>query len=70
MTDDNIGSAPLRIDEALCAGHGRCYMLAPGLFYADDMGRGQLRTDIDPSRILDDLDAIVDACPEGAIEKL
>ncbi|WP_420639584.1 ferredoxin [Candidatus Poriferisocius sp.] len=28
----------IRVDTELCQGHGRCYVLAPGLFEADDDG--------------------------------
>lgn len=28
----------IRVDTELCQGHGRCYMLAPDLFDADDDG--------------------------------
>jgi ferredoxin len=57
---------PFVIDHELCVGHGRCYTLAPESFYPDDMGRGQVRDRLDgqPAR---DPDAIVNACPEGAI---
>jgi ferredoxin len=58
------------IDEDICAGHGRCYMLWPNLFEADDMGRGVVLTDIDPAAVPDDRQEIVSACPEGAITAL
>jgi ferredoxin len=28
----------LRIDGALCSGHGRCYSIAPDVFVSDDEG--------------------------------
>ena len=28
----------VRVDEAACVGHGRCYVLAPEVFEADDRG--------------------------------
>lgn len=62
--------APVRIDPELCAGHGRCYTLAPGLFDLDEMGRGVVRTQLSASDIPEDLDAVIAACPECAIEKL
>lgn len=30
----------VRIDQARCEGHGRCYALAPQLFEPDDLGQG------------------------------
>jgi ferredoxin len=57
------------VDAHLCSGQGRCYVLSPGLFTADDEGfcaeRGTERN-VPPG-----LDAAaqlaVDSCPEGAI---
>lgn len=28
----------VRVDEAVCTGHGRCYALAPDVFGSDDFG--------------------------------
>jgi len=30
----------IRVDEAICQGHGRCYAVAPDLFEPDDLGSG------------------------------
>jgi acyl-CoA synthetase (AMP-forming)/AMP-acid ligase II/ferredoxin len=59
----------IRIDEGLCAGHGRCYTLAPDLVQADDEGyplqRGQ---DIELGAGMEAAGRrIVANCPEGAI---
>ncbi|HET9078411.1 MAG TPA: ferredoxin [Acidimicrobiales bacterium] len=60
----------LTIDEALCAGHGRCYTLSPALVQADDEGfpvqRGR-PVDV-PPELEDDARKIVANCPEGAIK--
>ncbi|MBW0101211.1 ferredoxin [Pseudonocardia sp. KRD291] len=57
---------PFTLDSELCAGHGRCYALAPESFDADDMGYAVVRDTVDgePTR---DPNSIVNACPEGAI---
>jgi ferredoxin len=54
------------IDREACAGHGRCYALAPESFDADDMGYGVVREDA-PERTSGDPGAIAHSCPEGAI---
>lgn len=56
------------LDHDRCAGHGRCYSLAPNVFVDDDAGYGQVRG---YGTIGDDLveearRAVV-ACPERAI---
>ncbi len=30
----------VRIDDARCQGHGRCFTIAPDLFDSDDLGNG------------------------------
>jgi ferredoxin len=30
------------LDSELCAGHGRCYTLAPDVYESDDEGRGRV----------------------------
>lgn len=62
----------IRIDENLCAGHGRCYTLAPELLDSNDEGF--------PTRLGEDIDIApqfeeaaqraVANCPEGAINIL
>ena len=55
------------IDQEMCAGHGRCYTLAPGSFTPDDNGygtpTGRPETERDPA----ELRRIVASCPEQAI---
>ena len=58
----------LQIDKTRCEGHGRCYVLFPELFDADDMGDGEVRQrDLGtPERIADAETAVLN-CPERAI---
>ena len=35
----------IRLDDAACVGHGRCYVIAPDVFDADDQGHCVVRTD-------------------------
>jgi ferredoxin len=57
----------LRIDEAVCTGHGRCYTLAPDLFDADDRGYGVVTVDEVAESRRPDADSAVQNCPERAI---
>lgn len=56
------------VDDALCMGNGRCYVVAPDLFIDDDRGYGQVVGDgsIGEDR-LDVARRAVIACPEQAI---
>lgn len=58
----------VRIDPDLCAGHGRCYSLAPEVYDADEQGHGIV---IVEGELTEDLRARaelgVQNCPEGAI---
>jgi ferredoxin len=57
----------LRIDYERCSGHGRCYSVAPELFYDDELGYGQVREqEIDESQRAD-AERAVATCPEQAI---
>jgi ferredoxin len=58
-----------KIDEELCSGHGRCFVLASGIYDLDDIGYNAQRgsvIDVAPSQ---EKDARLGAqnCPEGAI---
>jgi ferredoxin len=58
----------LVIDPDLCAGHGRCYTLAPDAFQDDESGYGQVVKNIivtDEDRKQAEL--AVKSCPEDAI---
>ncbi len=58
----------IRVDAGLCQGHGRCYMLAPDLFEADDDGycrpTGERTV---PSELVDQARRASMNCPEYAI---
>jgi len=58
----------VRVDEARCQGHGRCYDLAPDLFEADDIGNSHEKNDgVVPSGQEDLARRAVLNCPERAI---
>jgi ferredoxin len=62
----------LRVDGDLCQGHGRCYMLAPGLLDSDDQGfvtiaGSEIAVPSGQEALADEL---VGSCPEGAITLL
>ena len=60
----------VRVDRALCVGHGRCYVLAPDVF--EDDARGHcvvLREQIDAS-LVEQARRGQENCPEGAISLL
>jgi ferredoxin len=59
----------VRVDDAVCTGHGRCYALAPDVFAPDDYGHcvivpsdGEV-----PSELEDQARLGRDNCPELAI---
>jgi ferredoxin len=62
----------IRIDENLCAGHGRCYTLSPELLDSNDEGfPTRLGEDIDIAPQLEEAaQRVVANCPEGAIKIL
>jgi ferredoxin len=55
------------IDDSICAGHGRCYALAPESFTADDIGYGQVVDRVEPASNRPEMENLVISCPEGAI---
>jgi ferredoxin len=57
----------IRLDADRCQGHGRCYVLAPDLFDADDYGHCVLLVDEVPAGREDDARTGVDNCPEQAL---
>ena len=57
----------LRIDNEACTGHGRCYVLAPGVFEPDDEGHSLALVDEIPPELLDQAQLAVANCPESAI---
>ncbi|MFF1732094.1 ferredoxin [Streptomyces sp. NPDC058247] len=57
----------LRIDRELCAGHGRCFDVAPALFAEDAEGYGQVVAPAPDADALGDARLAVRACPEQAV---
>ncbi|MFP5328302.1 MAG: ferredoxin [Acidimicrobiia bacterium] len=58
----------IKLDNAKCQGHGRCYSLAPELFESDDEGFAVLKvTGEVPAEHEDDAILAADNCPEYAI---
>jgi len=57
----------IRIDREACTGHGRCYVLAPGLFEPDDDGNGQLLVEEVPPDLEAAARRAASSCPEGAV---
>ena len=55
------------IDQEVCAGHGRCYTLAPESFTADDSGYGVASGRPEDGRDPGRLNRILASCPEQAI---
>lgn len=58
----------VRVDLDLCVGHGRCYMLAPGVFDEDEQGHCVLRHERPPPELEAQARMGEANCPEGAIE--
>jgi ferredoxin len=57
----------LRIDSDACTGHGRCYVLAPGLVDCDDEGYGSVTRELlDPADEELARKAVL-GCPERAV---
>ncbi len=57
----------LKLDEARCVGHGRCYVLAPEVFEDDDRGHCVVRREAVPAHMAEDARRGVQNCPEGAL---
>jgi ferredoxin len=55
------------IDSELCHGHGRCYMLAPEVFDADDRGHGLVVAESPPPELEAKARLAAANCPEHAI---
>jgi ferredoxin len=56
-----------QVDAAVCAGHGRCYELAPGVFGEDERGHCVLLAGEVPPELQKDALRAEANCPEGAI---
>ena len=57
----------VRVDEEVCTGHGRCYVLAPEVYSADDMGHCCVENPEVPDAQLEAARRGEASCPEGAI---
>jgi len=58
----------VQIDTDRCTGHGRCYVLAPEVFDADDRGNGVVLLDGPiPEALVDQARRAVANCPEQAV---
>ncbi|MCU1483012.1 MAG: ferredoxin [Subtercola sp.] len=55
------------IDDSICSGHGRCYVLAPQSFTADEIGYGQVIEKTYSLQQRQEMENLVVSCPEGAI---
>lgn len=57
----------LVVDTEACAGHGRCYAMAPKSFEPDDSGYAVTTGRVESDRTAAELADIVNTCPEEAI---
>ncbi len=57
----------ISLDTERCTGHGRCYMLAPEVFDADDDGHGEVREEAVAAGLEADARRAAANCPEDAI---
>jgi ferredoxin len=57
----------IRIDRSLCAGHGRCFSLAPEVFDYDEEGFRVLREETIPPGLEDAARRGAAGCPERAV---
>jgi ferredoxin len=57
----------VRVDPDLCVGHGRCYVLAPDVFGADDYGHCEILVESPDGALADQARIGVENCPERAI---
>jgi len=61
----------VRVDEAKCQGHARCFAIAPELFDVDDFGQSSVIGDGSvPAELEEKARLAVANCPEFAIEVL
>ena len=57
----------VRVDPDLCVGHGRCYVLAPDVFGADDFGHCEILVDEVDGALAEQARVGAENCPERAI---
>ncbi len=57
----------VRVDTGLCVGHGRCYVLAPEVFGADDYGHCEVLVESPEGALEAQARVGAENCPERAI---
>ncbi len=57
----------VRVDLALCTGHGRCYELAPEVFGDDERGHCLILQEVVPKQLENQALRAEGNCPEHAI---
>jgi len=57
----------IRVDVALCVGHGRCYALGPDVFQEDERGHCRIEREEVPPDFENQARLGEANCPEGAI---
>jgi len=57
----------VRVDLAVCTGHGRCYALAPDVFEEDEAGYCVVIVEEPPAELAEQARRAEANCPEGAI---
>ena len=57
----------VRVDLDLCVGHGRCYVLAPDVFAADDFGHCEIVASEVDGALAEQARIGAENCPERAI---
>jgi ferredoxin len=57
----------VEVDPERCTGHGRCYMLAPEVFDADDGGYSVVRSELVPAGLEAAARRAEANCPEDAV---
>lgn len=55
------------VDEELCVGHGRCYVLAPEVFAPDEYGHSEILDAEVEGAMIDAARTAAANCPEQAI---
>ncbi|WP_044506299.1 ferredoxin [Gordonia sp. KTR9] len=56
------------VDNSMCQGHGRCYMLAPEVFDMDDEGLAVVTQTEPGTEYFDAVRKAEANCPEGAVK--
>lgn len=62
-----LGYVKVELNREVCTGHGRCYVLAPEMFEADDDGYGVVRMGDVPPEFEAAARKGAGNCPENAI---